>query len=110
MFSFSIILYELFARAMLVFTELPVGTTDPTAPDRYADTVADGYRPRKTSSIHPDVWELITDCWQQDPLERPDMDEVGGGGAGSAGALWGAAACSLVCAPAAFSSQAERRA
>jgi hypothetical protein len=81
-FSFAIIMYELFARAMLVFTELPVGTTDPTAPDRYADKVAGGYRPRKPSSVHPDVWELINDCWQQDPLERPDMGEVGGGAVG----------------------------
>jgi hypothetical protein len=75
-FSFAIIMYELFAKAMLVFTELPVGTTDTTAPDRYAEKVADGYRPRKPTSVHPDVWALVEDCWQQDPLERPSMGEV----------------------------------
>ncbi len=79
MFSFAVIMYELFAKAMLVFTELPVGTTDPTAPDRYADNVAGGYRPRKTSAIDPDIWQLINEAWDQEPLERPCMTEVGGG-------------------------------
>ena len=33
-FSFGVVLYELLARVLVVFTELPQHTSDPTAPQR----------------------------------------------------------------------------
>lgn len=33
-FSLGVVLYELMARCLLIFTELPTCTTDPNAPDR----------------------------------------------------------------------------
>jgi serine/threonine protein kinase len=33
-FSFGVVLYELFARTLLMCTELPVNTTDPSAPEK----------------------------------------------------------------------------
>ena len=33
-FSFGVVLYEMFARNLLLFSEMPVNTVDPTAPER----------------------------------------------------------------------------
>jgi serine/threonine protein kinase len=33
-FSFGVVLYELFAKCLVVFTELPTNSSDPEAPQR----------------------------------------------------------------------------
>lgn len=44
---------------------------------RYARKVADsGYRPSRPNSMADLYWTLITHCWQQDAVLRPDMSEV----------------------------------
>jgi len=75
-FSFGVVLYELMARTLVVFTELPTNSTDPTVPQRYAQKVADGYRPARPKSMPDTMWALITACWHRDPLLRPHMSEV----------------------------------
>lgn len=75
-FSFCVTMFELLARTMLLFSELPVATMDPSAPDRYAEKVAGGYRPRKPAKLADELYQLCCDGWHQDPLERPDMVQV----------------------------------
>lgn len=74
-FSFGVVLYELMARTMLAFTESRGGTSEEHLV-QYAGDVAGGYRPAKPKTCPPPVWELIHRCWRQDPLDRPEMDEV----------------------------------
>ncbi|GAX73164.1 hypothetical protein CEUSTIGMA_g617.t1 [Chlamydomonas eustigma] len=69
-YSFGVMLYEVFARNMLVTT--PAGND----PDGYAARVAKGHRPEKPIKMDPDLFELIDWCWKQDPNERPHMKEV----------------------------------
>ncbi len=38
--------------------------------------MAGGYRPAQPASVPNAVWDLITDCWHQDPLCRPPMSAV----------------------------------
>jgi hypothetical protein len=38
--------------------------------------VSGGYRPSKPNKMAEELWQLVDDCWKQDPLERPDMGEV----------------------------------
>jgi len=47
-----------------------------TFADDYARAASQGFRPERTKDIQDDVWQLITMCWDQDPLERPTMDVV----------------------------------
>jgi len=76
-FSFGVVLYELFARNMLLFSEMPVNTVDAEAPSRYARKVADGYRPARPKKNFPDpIWDLVVSCWAADPVARPHMSEV----------------------------------
>eukprot|EP00775_Hariotina_reticulata_P012407 gene12407-12542_t len=75
-FSFGVLLYELTARCMLFFTELPTNTSDASEPDRYAAKVAQGYRPSRPKKMPQELWELISACWQQDPIRRPHITEV----------------------------------
>ncbi|GAX73165.1 hypothetical protein CEUSTIGMA_g618.t1 [Chlamydomonas eustigma] len=69
-YSFGVMLYEVFARNMLVTT--PAGND----PDGYAARVAEGHRPEKPIKMDPDLFALIKWCWRQDPNERPGMKDV----------------------------------
>ncbi|GLI69575.1 hypothetical protein VaNZ11_014233 [Volvox africanus] len=79
-FSFGVVLYELFARSLLLVTH--INTRKPglpavmQKPGQYAEAVSQGYRPEWTSCIPAPVWDLITECWNQDPLARPTMAEA----------------------------------
>eukprot|EP00878_Enallax_costatus_P004189 GHUV01004418.1.p1 GENE.GHUV01004418.1~~GHUV01004418.1.p1 ORF type:complete len:382 (+),score=149.58 GHUV01004418.1:138-1283(+) len=75
-FSFGVLLYELVARCLLLFTELPNTTSDPAITVWYAKKVCKGYRPSRPTRMSPGVWSLIQACWQQDPLDRPAMKDV----------------------------------
>ncbi|KAG2444231.1 hypothetical protein HYH02_009168 [Chlamydomonas schloesseri] len=79
-FSFGVLLYELFTRTLLAATH--IGTKRPDLPrilhrcEDYALEVARGYRPARTPGVPDPVWALITQCWQHDPLRRPAMPAV----------------------------------
>jgi serine/threonine protein kinase len=75
-FSFGVVLYELMARCLIMFTELPACSSDPQLADHYAAKVAKGYRPKQPKKMPPAAWELIAACWHQDPVHRPHMSEV----------------------------------
>ncbi|WIA14836.1 hypothetical protein OEZ85_001555 [Tetradesmus obliquus] len=72
-FSFGVMLYELAARCLLLFSELPAHPSDPAVTERYAEKVSQGYRPSRPKRMPPGVWELVTACWQQQPAARPAM-------------------------------------
>jgi Protein tyrosine and serine/threonine kinase len=90
------VLYEMLARTMLIFSELPPGSTDPAVADQYAAKVCRGYRPARPLRMAQAPWQLITECWAAEPAERPNMAAViirleemlhaerGGGGGGAA--------------------------
>lgn len=44
---------------------------------RYARKVSQGYRPARPKRMSDGAWQLIEACWQQDPVLRPHMSEVG---------------------------------
>ncbi len=44
---------------------------------RYADKVASGYRPKRPGKMSDAVWDLVSACWHQDPVQRPHMSQVG---------------------------------
>jgi hypothetical protein len=59
---------------------------------RYAAKVAKGYRPSQPKKMSQELWDLISACWHQDPIQRPHITEVSpgggvhrGGGGGSGG-------------------------
>eukprot|EP00775_Hariotina_reticulata_P008258 gene8258-8446_t len=74
-FSFGVALYELMARSLLVFTQLPPDA-DQDALNRYAAQVAGGFRPLRPKKMPQEVWDIITWCWNHDPLQRPCMSQV----------------------------------
>eukprot|EP00775_Hariotina_reticulata_P003899 gene3899-4153_t len=75
-FSFGVVLYELMARCLIMFTELPTCSSDPAIADHYAAKVSQGYRPKQPKKMPSAVWEVIAACWHQDPVHRPHMSEV----------------------------------
>ena len=38
--------------------------------------MAEGYRPQRPKKCPEPMWELITACWDADPVVRPHMSEV----------------------------------
>eukprot|EP01026_Neomeris_dumetosa_P001765 TRINITY_DN10455_c0_g1_i2.p4 TRINITY_DN10455_c0_g1~~TRINITY_DN10455_c0_g1_i2.p4 ORF type:complete len:165 (-),score=15.77 TRINITY_DN10455_c0_g1_i2:583-1077(-) len=42
----------------------------------YAECVAKGWREKIPESWPPQVGQIIRDCWQQDPLQRPSMNAI----------------------------------
>ncbi|KAG2490641.1 hypothetical protein HYH03_011032 [Edaphochlamys debaryana] len=100
-FSFGVLAYELMAKDLLVVSifntgrAAKMGVHDPMA---YAEMVASGYRPARPRALPDDAWDLICECWHEDPVQRPHMADVerrlramaaalqkgaaGGGGAG----------------------------
>lgn len=73
-FSFGVIMYEIFARSLILFTYTP--HSSPADADAYAGRVAAGFRPSRPSHLHPAIWDLITRCWQDHPARRPSMAQV----------------------------------
>eukprot|EP00798_Chlamydomonas_sp_ICE-L_P016464 gene16464-22686_t len=71
-FSFGVLIYELFGRKPVATL---VGKKFKDARE-YAFQVSAGYRPPRVCGIHPQVWGLITSCWNEDPVQRPSMSQV----------------------------------
>lgn len=75
-FSFGVVLYELMARTVIAFTELPTVSADEKAVERYAAKVADGYRPPRPDKMPDQIWQIISMCWHHDPVQRYHMSTV----------------------------------
>ncbi|GLI69639.1 hypothetical protein VaNZ11_014307 [Volvox africanus] len=79
-YGFGIVLYEIWARSMLAVSY--IGTRRPDLPyivhccKDWPELVATGFRPARLDAIPGPVWDLITECWNQDPLARPTMAEA----------------------------------
>eukprot|EP00798_Chlamydomonas_sp_ICE-L_P001727 gene1727-33134_t len=77
-FSFGVVLYELFASTLLAL-ECMTHTTLPTpmeAAKAHSKRVSEGWRPPRMDDIPDRIWDLIQSCWQQNPGARADMAMV----------------------------------
>jgi serine/threonine protein kinase len=73
-FSFGIILYELFARR-LVGSDL-MNMTEWDESVGFAEKVAAGWRPTFPQHMPEDVRRLVDCCWSGTPELRPSMSDV----------------------------------
>jgi hypothetical protein len=79
-FAFGILLYELLSRSLLSSWH-PVSDDDAGCDEartmlRFAQRMADGYRPPIPGHWPEPVTELVTSCWAADAHERPSMEMV----------------------------------
>jgi hypothetical protein len=44
--------------------------------EEFAKIAAEGFRPPRMNRLSEDVWDLISQCWAQDPIVRPAMATV----------------------------------
>jgi len=75
-FSFGVVLYQLFARQTFAAVLLLLSRGDPVDCEIYAEKVARGYRVPIPSRWPEPVRELVASCWAQEPEDRPSMDDV----------------------------------
>lgn len=73
-FSFGTMMYEVLQRYIMLSAVAVRGTYEEL--EAYCARVADGYRPPLHAKWPPSIVKLIQDCWAQEPMERPTMDEV----------------------------------
>jgi serine/threonine protein kinase len=64
-----LILYELLSHEPVFAKELP-------NPYIANQIVVKNYRPRIPGFVVPDARELITDCWEIEPKDRPSFNEI----------------------------------
>ncbi len=69
---FGILLWEMFAR------ELPYGDVQAPAQQTASEIAHGVLRPRQLASEQcpQDIWCIMQDCWNQNPDERPTMEQV----------------------------------
>ncbi len=84
-YSLGILMYEMFGRTSFTYThittKLPQFSRMLFLPDELAERTAAGYRPPKPRAFErlpPELWQLISACWHQDPVQRPDIASVVG--------------------------------
>ncbi|PNW87091.1 hypothetical protein CHLRE_02g108650v5 [Chlamydomonas reinhardtii] len=79
-FSFGVVMYELLSRELLVISYFNTSRGAKLGmhqPEDYAEMVCDGFRPARPGALANEAaWSLIEACWQDDPVQRPDMDTV----------------------------------
>lgn len=73
-FSFGVIMWEVFSRNLLVVSE--TGMQSPQESKMYADRVANGYRPKMPESVPREVRDLVEECTDADSNRRPRFSEV----------------------------------
>eukprot|EP00775_Hariotina_reticulata_P001310 gene1310-1653_t len=73
-FSLGVILYEIFSKTLMLYTHTPANSPDDCL--RYAQKVADGYRPSCPKSFPRAVWRIVERCWHADPSARPPASWV----------------------------------
>ncbi|KAF5841506.1 hypothetical protein DUNSADRAFT_12434 [Dunaliella salina] len=73
-FSFGVMMYELFHRYVMVWAITNAGTEEEAA--GYARQISKGYRPPIGEKWPPDFRKLLTSCMAQSAKDRPAMSEV----------------------------------
>ncbi|CAD7697715.1 unnamed protein product [Ostreobium quekettii] len=73
-FSFGMVLYELFARDLVAFSD--ANPDSPYSAKEFAYRLSKGYRPCMPSHMHPEVASVILKCWKAEPYLRPRMRDV----------------------------------
>ncbi|KAF5827937.1 kinase-like domain-containing protein [Dunaliella salina] len=73
-FSFGVMMYELFHRYLMVCTISNAGSAKEVV--GYVRKVSNGYRPPIGERWPPEFRKLLTDCMAQDAKDRPAMSEV----------------------------------
>jgi len=69
-FSFGMMLYELWSRSRLLHQRTREEVED------MCHKISQGYRPRKPDGLSSAAWHLVQRCWAQDPVMRPTMSQV----------------------------------
>nr|KAJ3419755.1 hypothetical protein HK105_006542 [Polyrhizophydium stewartii] len=69
---------DVFAFAMTAYQVLTgtVPFNEESADDIVKEWIKDGERPDKHANIPDDLWQIIEDCWAQDPNQRPTFARV----------------------------------
>ncbi|KAJ7815920.1 kinase-like domain-containing protein [Mycena leptocephala] len=67
-YAFSCVCYEIFTGD-LPFCDLPKDSA-------VMFKVIEGQRPRRSLSIPNDVWDLMEECWKEDPAARPSAKRI----------------------------------
>ncbi|KAG2488113.1 hypothetical protein HYH03_013261 [Edaphochlamys debaryana] len=69
-FSFGVVLYEVFGRVLLLET---YGKDELEA---LSARISNGYRHSRPECMPPAVWDIVQQCWAQNPADRPNMPLV----------------------------------
>lgn len=69
-FSFGVVLCE------MINGQYPFDTIDSLATGSFNDAILDGARPSVPEDCIPELQELIEGCWEQEPEDRPSMEEI----------------------------------
>ena len=73
-YSFGIILYELFSRRLILSDFLNVMEYDES--EMFAQKALSGYRPPFPSFMSQEIRDIVNKCWSGIPELRPTMSEV----------------------------------
>ncbi|MEW5313157.1 MAG: hypothetical protein WDW38_004746 [Sanguina aurantia] len=70
-YSFGIVMYEVFGRMLLL------AKYERSQLEAIQAKIANGFRwAQAPPGLDPRIWNLVTQCWAQDPVERPTMEMV----------------------------------
>ena len=75
-FSFGVVVYQLFARQTFSAVLLLLSRGDPVDCEIYAEKVARGYRVPIPRRWPEPVREMIAACWAQEPCDRPPAADI----------------------------------
>ncbi|KAK8886512.1 hypothetical protein M9Y10_041976 [Tritrichomonas musculus] len=70
-YSYSILLYQIFSNRITFDDQRPI-----RSPQSYMRNISKGLRPKRPANIPDHYWELIQNCWKQNPQERPTFEEI----------------------------------
>ncbi|GFR41619.1 hypothetical protein Agub_g2344 [Astrephomene gubernaculifera] len=69
-FSFGVVLYEVFGRVLL----LEMYSKDEL--EALSSRIAQGYRHHRPECMPQTIWDVVQQCWAQNPADRPSMPLV----------------------------------
>jgi serine/threonine protein kinase len=71
-FAFAVLICALFEQP----NEMDDGNRPPRTPQMLMRRVSSGARWRRPKGISDGLWQLVTECWRQNPAERPTFSEI----------------------------------